>query len=99
MCKSPKNSLLQRAKEVMEEKNEEAFNEKESMAVPHGDKGSEISLNSITSTPSPNMMRLMGKVGGVNVVIMVDSRSIHSFLDLSVAHRAKLKVTGHSNSQ
>lgn len=45
----------------------------------------EISLNVIARTCSPNMMRLIGKIGREHVVILVNSRSAHNFLDPSVA--------------
>lgn len=67
----------------------------------HGDNGvgkeleagePEISFNAIAGTPSPNMMRLLGQIKGLQVVILVDSGCTHNFLDPLVAQRTMLKI-------
>lgn len=52
----------------------------------------EIFLNAIAGTSSPSMMRLIWKISGEQVVILVDLRSTHSFLDPIVARRDRLNV-------
>ncbi|KAF5450138.1 hypothetical protein F2P56_030513 [Juglans regia] len=52
----------------------------------------EISLNAITRTPSCKTMRLKGWIGCIQVVLLVDSGSTHSFVDPSIAQTAKLVV-------
>ncbi|XP_035551066.1 uncharacterized protein LOC109020622 [Juglans regia] len=52
----------------------------------------EISLNAITGTPSSKTMRLKGWIGCIQVVLLVDSGSTHSFVDPSIAQIAKLVV-------
>jgi hypothetical protein len=45
----------------------------------------EISLNAITGTPSPKTMRLIGFLRFQPVVILIDSRSMPTFLDTKLA--------------
>lgn len=52
----------------------------------------EISLNAITGTPIAKTIRLIGRVGKEQVVILVDSESTHNFLNLSIAKKSKLLV-------
>lgn len=40
-----------------------------------------ISLNAITGTPSPKTMKLVGVLNNQRVVILIDSGSMHNFLD------------------
>jgi hypothetical protein len=51
-----------------------------------------ISLHAVAGTPTPRTMRLMGRIGTVEVVILVDTGSTHNFVDPSVARKAQLPV-------
>lgn len=53
----------------------------------------EISLHAISSLPKLSTMRLMGKIGSSNVVILVDTGSTHNFLDPSLVKKKNLMVT------
>lgn len=53
---------------------------------------SEISLNAIFGTPSPNTLRLVGTVSNHRVVILVDSGSTHNFLHSTFARQAKVPL-------
>lgn len=52
----------------------------------------EISLATISSTPTANTMRLDGRIGDVSVVVLVDSGSVHNFLDLSIVKKTMLTI-------
>lgn len=55
-----------------------------------------ISLHAIAGEPSPKTMRLVGKIGTCSVIVLVDTGSTHSFIDVNVARRANLPVEeGH----
>jgi hypothetical protein len=41
----------------------------------------EISLNAITGTHSPKTMRLIGFLKHHKVIVLIDSRSTHNFVD------------------
>jgi hypothetical protein len=49
-----------------------------------------ITLYALARTPTPRTMRVIGKVGSLEVVILIDTGSTHSFVDPNVAKRAKL---------
>lgn len=51
-----------------------------------------ISLNALSGTPSSNTIRLVGRIGNKNVVILIGSGSTHNFLDHSIAHKTILHV-------
>ncbi|KAF5468658.1 hypothetical protein F2P56_012797, partial [Juglans regia] len=99
VCKNPKTYFIQGIEE------QESKEEQEETAVVLADvmteldskqKGvmvePEISLNAITGTPSSKTMQLVGWIGSIQVVLLVDSGSTHSFLDPSIARAAKLGV-------
>jgi len=50
----------------------------------------EISLHAIMGAPVPKTMRLIGYINTLEVVILIDIGSTHSFLDPNVAKKAKL---------
>jgi predicted aspartyl protease len=52
----------------------------------------EISLHAIVGAPAPKTMRLIGSINHLEVVILIDTGSTHSFLDPNVAKKAKLPV-------
>ncbi|KAF5476973.1 hypothetical protein F2P56_003657 [Juglans regia] len=98
-CKKSKVYLLQGIEEVeaIEEGEEEiALIAELPMERDSKQKGvivePEISLNAITGTPSSKTMRLMGWIGSIQVVLLVDSGSTYSFMDPSIARAAKLSV-------
>jgi len=49
-----------------------------------------ISLYALAGTPTPRTMRLMGSIGSVEVVILIDTESTHNFVDPNVARKAQL---------
>jgi len=54
----------------------------------------EISLHTIVGAPAPKTMRLIGYINTLEVVILIDTGSTHSFLDPDVAKKAKLPAHG-----
>jgi hypothetical protein len=50
----------------------------------------EISLHAIVGAPAPKTMRLIGCINNLEVMILIDTGSTHSFLDQNVARKAKL---------
>jgi hypothetical protein len=51
-----------------------------------------ISLNAISESLSPRTMRLEGLVKNQRVVILIDSRSTHNFLDPSILKKIHVGV-------
>lgn len=74
------------------ETTEEPKQKEEGLVVEPVEGALEMSFNAMVGTPSSSTMRLVGQIDGEAIVILVDSRSTHSFLDLAVAHKTKLKV-------
>ncbi|KAF5454428.1 hypothetical protein F2P56_024094 [Juglans regia] len=52
----------------------------------------EISLAAIAGTPTMRTMRLVGRIKGEQVVILLDSGSSHNFIDTSLASKLQLPV-------
>ena len=52
----------------------------------------EITLYALTGTPTPGTMRVMGKVNGSGLVILIDTGSTHNFVDASLASGLQLRV-------
>jgi hypothetical protein len=50
----------------------------------------EIYIHTISGTPTPNTMRIVGTIQQQIVVILVDSRSTHNFLDPSIVKRTSI---------
>ena len=48
----------------------------------------EITLYALVGSPTPGTMRVKGKVQSVSLVILVDSRSTHNFIDIAVVFGA-----------
>ncbi|XP_041004177.1 uncharacterized protein LOC121249543 [Juglans microcarpa x Juglans regia] len=78
--------------EELLEGNEETNLEMESKTLEPGAVGPEISLNALARIPNSTTMMPMGQISRENVVILVDSSSTHSFLNLVVARKTRLKV-------
>ncbi|KAG7970785.1 hypothetical protein I3843_07G101600, partial [Carya illinoinensis] len=51
-----------------------------------------ISIHALSGSPNSRTMRLLGKVQGCVVVILIDTGSTHNFLDPSVAKKTQLLV-------
>lgn len=51
-----------------------------------------ISLHVIAGTPNPRTMRLLGRIGKSEVVILVNTGSTHNFLDLIIVARNQLLI-------
>ncbi|KAL8090017.1 hypothetical protein AgCh_039471 [Apium graveolens] len=54
---------------------------------------SEISLNTVMGLTSSRTMKLLGKVGDHEVVVMVDPGAIHNFVSNEAAHKLGLPLT------
>ena len=52
----------------------------------------EITLFSLVGSTTPGTMRVKGKVNSVSLVILVDSRSTHNFIDLAVIYVHRIPV-------
>ncbi|KAG7990589.1 hypothetical protein I3843_02G032300, partial [Carya illinoinensis] len=101
-CSMPKLYLLEGMKfkeEEGEELEEEEACDKPNLVVLPVVQEAEllgISLHAIAGAPSPKTMTLDGKIGTCLVIVLIDTGSIHSFIDANVARRAKLPVEeGH----
>ena len=51
-----------------------------------------ISIHALVGTEGPHTMRLRGKIKNQTVVILVDSRSTHNFLDQNTAKKLNCSV-------
>ena len=49
-------------------------------------------MYALTGTPTPGTMRVMGKVNGSGLVILIDTGSTHNFVDASLASGLQLRV-------
>jgi hypothetical protein len=47
----------------------------------------EISLQAITGSAHPKTMRVLGRINGQQLVILIDSGSTHNFLDATLARK------------
>lgn len=63
---------------------EEIKNEEEEEGLEAVEADPEISLHALAGSLNPKTIRVVGRVGGQNVVILIDSRSTHNFLNLSI---------------
>jgi len=52
-----------------------------------------ISLHALTGTPNPQTMRVRGVLGNLGLVVLMDSRSTHNFLNPQIAQRLGLRPT------
>lgn len=50
----------------------------------------EVSLNSVIGISYPKKMKLIGLIGGKEVVVMIDPGAIHNFVSLKVSSRGAL---------
>jgi hypothetical protein len=99
-CSRPKLYLIEGmefkgdGEEGWEEEGEETFNQLDTDEIPAVQQADllGISLHAIAGAPSPKTMRLVGKIGTCSVIVLIDTGSTHSFVDVNVAKRAKLQV-------
>lgn len=54
--------------------------------------GPKISIQAITGSPIPRMMKVLHQVNGVRIVILIDTRSTYNFVDPSVIVNVHLLV-------
>lgn len=83
-------------KEDLEE--EETFNQHDIETIPTVQQAEllGISLHAIAGALSPKTMRLVGKIGTCSVIVLIDTGSICSFINVNVPRRAKLPMEeGH----
>lgn len=59
----------------------------------------ENSLHAIVGALNPKTMRLMGQIGRKEVVILLDTRNTHNFLDPAVISKAGLFVQPTKSSR
>lgn len=95
VCKSSQVYLLQGQSEG-EEETEEGTKPEISTVLeavhPLTEAELEISINALTRTPSDKPMRVLERLWGEELVILIDFESTHNFLDPVIAKRAKLSV-------
>ncbi|KAG7996678.1 hypothetical protein I3843_01G173600 [Carya illinoinensis] len=51
-----------------------------------------ISIHALVGSPNPRTMRLIGSIGGVRIVVLIDTRSTHNFVDPSIVTKAQLPL-------
>ena len=52
----------------------------------------EITLYALTGTPTPGTIRVMGRINGCGLVILIDTSSTHNFVDSSLVNCLQLRV-------
>ena len=93
-CNKPRLYLLEGMDFEEEEWAEESFSPEATGDIP-GDIQAEllgISLHAIAGAPSPKTMRIVGRIGKCPVLVLIDTGSTHSFIDIKVAKKEKLTV-------
>ncbi len=69
---------------------EEVEPEEESEGEPQGAELLGISMHALAGALAPRTMRLMGRILGQQVVILIETGSTHSFVDQNLAKRLQL---------
>ena len=92
-CKGAKLFLLEEIMEVepkpsrvqLEEINkDEVLIDNQDVSLRSGVDLAKIALYALVGNPTSNTMRIKGRIQNHNVVSLIDSRSIHNFLDAAV---------------
>ncbi|XP_035543565.1 uncharacterized protein LOC118347658 [Juglans regia] len=100
-CKNPRIYLMQVDEDLPEAEKEPVvveITEDEIVGVAETSvEAPEISLAAITGTPTMSTMCLLGTLMGEPVVILVDSRSSHNFVESTLITRLKLPIDASSN--
>lgn len=97
-CKFPKLFLMTRLEVQIEDKIDEVYYDSSDVVEPVLDSvvvdgtTPTISLHAIFGSLSPNTMRLVGLIKNQQVVILIDSRSTHSFMDPAVLRKVQLSM-------
>ena len=52
----------------------------------------EITLYALTGTPTPSTMRVMGRINGCGLVVLIDTGSTHNFVNASLVNSLQLRV-------
>jgi hypothetical protein len=81
VCEGPKLFLIEEIKDCCEDEATLQLEEQNVETEVVAGEEPEISLNAITGTPSPKTMRLIGFLKHHKVVILIDLRSTHNFVD------------------
>ncbi|KAF8413581.1 hypothetical protein HHK36_001572 [Tetracentron sinense] len=92
-CKAQKLYLLDGVSngEIIPEDDERDTNEDTHVEAKLEDQP-EISLHALAGAPSPQMMRLKGSIQKLPVVVLINSRSTHNFLDPMIAKKNELNI-------
>ncbi|XP_059458363.1 uncharacterized protein LOC132187956 [Corylus avellana] len=90
-CQNPKLFLLEGLDELEVSPNLELEKE-DLMEVSYAEENPEISLHAITGSQHPKTMRLVGWIGNLKIMILVDSGSTHNFVDSSVCKKVRMSI-------
>ncbi|KAF5447657.1 hypothetical protein F2P56_033191, partial [Juglans regia] len=93
-CQRPKLFLMEEVEEedvVIEEEKIELVNE-EVLDFVDNPNQPEISLHAIIGSISPKTMRIRGKIGNQELVVLIDLGSTHNFVDPSVIKKGNIPV-------
>lgn len=55
-------------------------------------KVAEVSLNSVVGLTSPKTMKMAGKIGDQEVIVMIDPGATHNFISLATVQKTGLPV-------
>jgi len=93
-CQNPKLFLLD-TEELVEKLELAAHSELEEQGLDlidfnYADSKPKISLQAITGSAHPKTMRVLGRINGQQLVILIDSGSTHNFLDTNLAMKARI---------
>ncbi|XP_059456454.1 uncharacterized protein LOC132186493 [Corylus avellana] len=90
-CQNPKLFLLEGLDELEVLPNMEMEKE-DLMEVSYAEENPETSLHAITGSQHPKTMRLVGWIGTLKIMILVDSGSTHNFVDSSICKKISMSI-------
>jgi hypothetical protein len=93
-CKNRKLYLME---EVENEEAELIEIEEEEVEVELEDEKAEITLCALLGSTSPSTMRVIAILNGQKIVVLLDTRSTHNFMDETLAKTLKLPIDVESN--